>query len=177
MTIDVLAAAPFVESRNIGPRQKRPTLITISLSDTTSDAGAALGVANYQHYSSSCHQTKHYIVDESQVIRAIDPLFSGACSPTRSLQVFICAQPTFAMDDWVNTSGGDALMLAADLVGELCVQFRIRPYPLNFREQLRWTLRPTRRRGGIDFQIPGCWPRPLFMQKVHASISAKKKRR
>lgn len=163
---------PFVEARNVGTSQK-PTAIVLSLSSTTSDRGAALGIANYHHSVSAPLVSHHYIVDEAETYRCIPHDVAAYNSPNRSLSVLICAQPHEYEPLWENSSASLVMYRAADLVAELILAHKIQARYLDAEMEEKWKSHKWRRRGGLIVRAIGTWPYEAFLDDVKANIQKK----
>ena len=157
--------APFVEARNIGPSQ-RPTAIVLKLSMTTSDEGAALGIANYHHSPVAPPESHHYIVDEAKVYRCVPSDRQAYSSPTGALSVLICAQPHERVPLWEDATASLVMTRAAFLVGDLVLAHKIRLKYLDGDEEAKWRKHKWRRRGGLIVKAAGTWPYQAFLDDV-----------
>lgn len=170
-----LPNVPFVQARHIGKEQK-PTAIVISLSSTTSDEGAALGLANNLHSSLAPHNSYHYIVDEAQVYRCVPDNRAAYKAPYRSLNVLICAEfrsDLAAWHFWEDNPSVRALHRAEELVADLTLAHKILPRYLDEDQELKWMNHRWRRRGGIIRRVVGAWPEASFLCDLQAQIISK----
>jgi hypothetical protein len=163
---------PFVEAYNRGTKH-RPTAIILKLSDTTSEKGAALGIANYQHKPNAPLTSHHYVVDEAEIYRCIPDNIGAHSWPHRAIVVLVCAQYKEHLVDWDTSLDVRSLHLAANLVGDLILAHKIKPRYLDYLARLKWEHRRWRRNGGISVQAPGAWPYEAFMIDVESRIKLK----
>lgn len=160
---------PFVESHHKGKKQ-RPSLIMLHLSETTSEKGAALGIANYWHQPFSPEDAAcHYVVDESAQFRCVPDKFQ--CGGSKGvLHITMCALPTTSELVWDGESYSNVLIRTADLVAQLCLAYKIHPRILDSEQFDRWFRFKSRRRSGIGIHLPGVWPRSRFLALVQERI-------
>lgn len=163
---------PFVEARNVGPKQK-PTSIVLSLSATTSEKGAALGIANYHHKMNAPTQSYHYILDSTDTFQCVPDEVMAYCSPYRSLNVLICAQPHEEVALWEDGSATRVMYRAADLIADLILGHKIRPRYLDEDAEHRWIRHKWRRNGGLIVRAIGTWPYESFLDDVKSRILIK----
>jgi N-acetylmuramoyl-L-alanine amidase CwlA len=154
---------PFIEARHKG-RKQRPKTIMIRLSETTSDRGAALGIANYWHSPSSPLESCHYVVDSELTFQCV-PVnrvsYSSKLVERGVVSVNVCAPPTFDVGFWKDQDYANVLDNAAKLVAYLCKTHNI---PVRGVDLL-----DTRRlfsRGGIMVNVRGAWPTNDFLLAV-----------
>lgn len=162
---------PFVEARNVGTLQK-PTAIVLSISFTTSEKGAALGIATYHHSSSAPAVSHHYIVDEADTYRCVPDDIAASQNPYKSLSVLLCTQPQSYTPYW-DDSVFKVLDRAADLVADLCLIYKIPVRYLDVELEKKWTHHKWRRRGGIIVRAVGTWPYDSFLAIVQANVHEK----
>lgn len=172
-TAAALLNIPFVEAQHVGGKQK-PTAIVISLSMTTSEKGAALGIANYQHRFDSPRKSAHYVVDEAVTYCCIPDNVAAYGNPHRTINVQICAQPHEDVPLWENGTAAPVMHRAAVLVADLMVLYKIRPKNLRGSSEERWFKHRWRRRGGLIIKVTGTWPYEVFLDDVKAEIAARK---
>lgn len=165
-------SVPYVEAQHKGSKQ-RPTAIVLSLSCTTSDKGAALGLANRFHKLNSPADSYHYFVDEASIFRGLFDNVAAYSSPFRSIDVHLAAQPTQNPLMWLEGDRANVLELAAELVADLMWAYKIKLRYLEGEGQSRWLKRKWRRRGGLILEIPGGWPKDEFLIKVNAYLAGK----
>jgi hypothetical protein len=165
-------SVPFVEARNVGTYQT-PTSIVLYISSTTSEKGAALGIANYHHSANAPLLSHHYIVDEAETYRCIPDNLAAYQSPHRSLSVLICAQPHEVVPLWDDATGHRVLYRTASLVADLILRHGIRPIYLDSDTEQRWMRHKWRRRGGLIVRVIGTWPYDSFLWDVKANVKAK----
>lgn len=144
---------PFVEAHVQGAG-KRPTTIELSLSQTTSDKGAALAIALSQHNAPVSFFD--YTVDDEQA-------FSCMREPSRTIKVLICAEPHEREPLWEEGVAKRVMYRTAQLVAELCWVYGIPPQYVV--KESRW-----RRRGGILLSVVGEWPSQSFISDVRSDI-------
>jgi hypothetical protein len=164
---------PFVEARHTGGKQ-RPTAIVISLSSTTSEKGAALGIANYQHRFDAPLKSYHYVVDEEQVFRCIPDNVAAYGNPYRAINVQICAQPHEDTPLWEDGCASPVMHRAAKLVADLILLHKIKPRYIRGQAEERWFNHRWRRRGGLIIKVLGTWPYESFLDDVNAELLARK---
>ena len=164
---------PFVEARHQSSKQ-RPTAIELSFSYTTSDEGAALGIAYAWHKSKTSYEPSHYVVDEAMVYRCVpDKIVAGIpeYSEPRAIRVQICAQPISGSQFWDDTEHAKVLHRAAKLLAELCWTHKIRTVFLDENGKDHWRAWRRRGRGGIFLRnyIPAeNFPAMTFLSDVEA---------
>lgn len=167
-----LPPIPLVEARNIGPKQK-PTAIHLTISQTTSDKGAALGVASYLHSFNAPARSHHFVVDEAITYRCVPTSHAAASFPYRSLSVHICAQPHEEWPMWEDATATRVMHRAADLVADLCLTHKIKPRYLDEGGLARWTKHRWRMNGGIMVRVLGTWPYEAFLGDVKSQMVIK----
>lgn len=159
---------PFVEARYSGGKQ-RPTVITLQPSFTTSEEGAALGLANMWHSPFSPDYSGHYTVDNAKIIRCVDDSVVSGFKEFQLdgiLRIFMCAEPASPTTFWNEVEHAQVLHTTATLVAELCRKHKIRPRYLDYQDLLHWGAWSTRRRGGIFVNASEDWPHELFLKDV-----------
>lgn len=154
---------PFVQAHHTGPKQ-RPTAIVIRTSFTTSDAGAALGIAYAWHDPTNRVDSCHYVIDEMQAFRCVPDRLASRSLYTlrfnkRAIVINVCHNPPVAPVDRVTH-------LAAKQVARLCRLHKIRPRLLDGDDQLRWIEHPWKHRGGIILATAGPFPTIEFFDLV-----------
>lgn len=159
---------PYVESRYKGGNQK-PTVIILAPSFTTSEDGAALGLATTWNSSSSPYRTSHYVVDNESIYRCTDdnvvagrPRFSYK----NALRITICAEPVSVSRFWDVNEHSKVLYKTASLVSDLSQIHNIRLRYLNEVDQRKWNKFKWRRRGGIILEVRNGWPEEFFLNAV-----------
>jgi N-acetylmuramoyl-L-alanine amidase. len=177
--------APFVEARNKGGKQ-RPTLIVLSSSWTTSDKGAALGIANTLHRSNSPEKSFHYVVDEESVFQCVwDHVVALHCGYDKgSIGIKMCDDPSLLLRRWSDKPHQKVLYRLAELTAQLCLAYGIPARFLTDEQLLKWSKRKWKSKGGIvtsaqmsrvfnlpDQQDPKEWSRYEFLYFVHEGIS------
>lgn len=164
---------PFVEARHQSSKQ-RPTAIELSFSYTTSDEGAALGIAYAWHKSKTSYEPSHYVVDEATVYRCVpDKIVAGIpeYSEPRAIRVQICAQPISGSQFWDDTEHAKVLHRAAKLLAELCWTHKIPIVFLNEDDKNRWRAWRRRGRGGIflrEYLPAENFPAMTFLSDIKA---------
>jgi hypothetical protein len=163
---------PFVEARNVGAKQ-RPTAILIRLSSTTSEKGAALGIANYHHKVGAPLESHHYIIDEVETYNCVPDKVQAYKSPHKSLSVLICAQPHEDVALWEDATARPVMYRAACLVANLIRIHNVRIRYLDEADQKRWLHHKWRRRGGLIVQVVGTWPYEAFLDDIRSHMERK----
>lgn len=158
---------PFVEACFVGSKH-RPTAIVLDLSMTTSDKGAALGVASNLHRPNGPSKSFHYLVDEAETYRGVWDNYATYGSPHRAISVLVCSQPVEQPSLWEENR--EVMNRAAYLVADLCLAHKIKPRYLHYENLERWLKRRSRRNGGIFVRAPGVWP-SFFFDKVTGHIN------
>jgi hypothetical protein len=172
MSKHALPVVPFVEARHIGSSQK-PTAIVLNLSSTTSDKGAALGIANYHHSVNAPLVSHHYIVDEAETYRCVPDNVAAYQSPYRSLSILICAQPSESISFWESAFPRRVLYRSASLVADLMLTHKIRSRYLDEGLERKWMRHKWSSRGGLIVQVMGKWPYEMFLWDVRRNLEAK----
>lgn len=168
----VLPAIPFVEADRVGGSQK-PTSIILKISSTTSDKGAALGVAQYQHQPRGPMLSFHYIVDNETTYNCVPVNVASYANPHRAISVLICAQPHEDEAMWEDATATPVLHRTADLVADLMLAYKIRPRYLTGEAEEKWFKHRWRHRGGLLVKIPGAWPYESFLLDVRSQMIIK----
>lgn len=168
-----LSDITFVEARNVGEKHK-PTAIVLKLSSTTSDKGAALGVAQYHHKPFAPHISFHFIVDNAETYRCVPTGLASYGSYHRALSVLICAQPHEEEAMWEDATAKPVLHRSAALVADLMLAYHIRPRYLKGDQIDRWRKHKWRRRGGLIVLVPGAWPYESFMADVKSQLELRR---
>lgn len=163
---------PFVEAYLMGSRQ-RPTAIVIDLSMTTSEKGAALGIATRLHHRNSPSNSYHYMVDEAEVYRGVWDDLAAYSSPHKALNILVCANPHEDVRMWEQQSEKAVLDRTAKLVADLILAYKIKPRYLDGDEWSRWMKRRSLRTGGIIVRVPGTWPKDYFLRQVKSQLAIK----
>lgn len=152
---------PYVEAFQQGGRQRHLSVIRVVPSETTSDTGAALGVAQRQHLSDAPHEAFHFTVDETRIYQCV-PIKTQAghfhCANKGEIGIKLCFDPPdvqYGWDDFQHTKLLDNLV---DLLALLTVQYKIRPRFLTQKEYDAWRFKSfkTRSSGGIFLDF-GVW--------------------
>lgn len=160
---------PFVQANFVGDKH-RPTALIIDLSETTSEKGAALGIANRLHKRNSPAKSHHYIVDEAETYRGVWDNHAAYNSPHRAISVLVCAQPVENVDMWEDSSSRPVLERTVDLVAKLLLAHKIRPRYLDADGETHWRKHRFRHRGGILINVRGAWPYEAFLSDVRSSM-------
>lgn len=168
---------PLVEARMVGGNQT-PTAIVVDISSTTSDKGAAFGIAKRLHRSDSPPVSHHYIVDEAVAYRCLPDHKAAYSAPYRSVKVLVCAEPREDLGLWSDASSEAVLSNAADLVAEIALAHKIRPRYLDQEAVVDWRKRRwSKRRGGIIIDVLGSWPHDSFLRDIQDRMVQKKAER
>ena len=170
MALRELTHIPLVEAHYVGGKQ-RPTAIVLSLSETTSDKGAALGIASYHHKANSPKRSHHFIIDEATTYRCVSASKTAVGLPRGALSVHVCAELHEYVPLWEEGTASLVMYRAATLVAELCKTYKIRPVYLDADQYKRWTRHPWRHRGGIYVDVRGTWPSQGFLDDVNAKLA------
>jgi N-acetylmuramoyl-L-alanine amidase CwlA len=153
---------PFVQAHHIGKKQ-RPTAIVLRTSFTTSDGGAAHGIAQAWHNSNNRIDSCHYVIDERQIIRCIPDNRASrsiyTSSYRKAITINVCYDPpSVPLDVIVNRT--------AKQVARLCKLHRIKLRLLTKEQELEWLNRPWKHRGGIILKTAGYFPSEKFFTRV-----------
>ena len=163
---------PYIEAHLKGGHQ-RPSAIVLTLSDTTSSSGAALGLANFWHKRNSKFDSCHYVVDESMTYQSIWDNQQACYSPKGAIAISLCARRTMEHLEWEGPgSRRDALERAAGLIAALCKAHKIRPRILSIKDYQKWSNFKTKRRGGIFITVEGVFSAPLLMALVEEHMKS-----
>lgn len=172
MARHVVPNYPFVQAKHVGDTQ-RPTAIVLSLSNTTSDRGSALAIANYHHGPVAPRKSYHYIVDEGKTYRCVPVNVAAYGNPYRAINVHICAQPHESVPMWEDGSATTVMYRAADLIADLMLAYRIPARNLTGAAEEKWRKHRWRRRGGLIVHVEGAWPYTSFLGDVKARMTIK----
>lgn len=164
---------PFVEARHVGASQK-PTAIVLKMSSTTSEKGAALGIAQYHHSLYAPLISYHYIIDEATTYRCVPSRVAAYGNPYRAINVLMCAQPQDYVPLWQDATASRVMHRTADLVADLMLAHKIRVRSLREDEAHRWWEHKWRRRGGLIVHPTGAWPYESFFLDVECQLVIKK---
>jgi hypothetical protein len=159
-----------------GSGKQKPTAIILSPSFTTSEKGAALGVAMTWHSPSSPRDSGHYTVDEVQRFRTLpDKMIAGHWQHTQknAIRIMVCAEPYSASTFWHDNIHLPVLHKTAELVAELTLAYNINVSYFTDGSFERWKKRSTRYRGGILVDTPEGWPWQRFYNEVMAQRALK----
>lgn len=159
---------PFVEARHMGSKQ-RPSAITLVLSGSTSDKGAALATATALHRPNAPTQSFHYFVDEDSVYQGMPVDRAPYNSPYRSIAILVCAEPQAQESDWDHGQLYSVERRTAELVAQLTLKHRIRTRHLEGDDLIKWSRRRWKRNGGILVRGVGAWPIETFLLDVRAN--------
>lgn len=154
----------FVEAFRIGKKQ-RPRSILLRITETTTDDGAALGMAVAWHRDVSSIPTCHYAVDLLRIINCVPDnriARNGADTMKHTVSIGLCAYPTTYEGLWTADRDTNCVLEnAAELVARLCITHKIPVRSLSSDELLK-----KRRSKGIATLIPGAWPEAYFLERV-----------
>jgi hypothetical protein len=175
MVKHALPDIPFVEASHVGGSQ-RPTAIVIKLSSTTSDRGAALGIAQNLHRSNAPHESYHYIVDNCTTYQGVPIRTASYSNPHQAISLLICAQPHEVEPMWEDATARLVMHRAAALVADLTLTYKIRPRYLQDEATAKWRKHRWRRRGGILINVPGTWPYESFLLDVRTQRAIREMR-
>lgn len=176
MTAQVSKRFPFIEARSKGGKQ-RPSVIVIRSSFTTSEEGAAFGLANWWHQASSPPDPCHYTVDEAVVYQCVpDKVIAGVQNGSTKgvISIGLCSEPLEFVEFWEHEPRMRAVERAADLVARLLMEYKIPAAYLDTAGVRKWRKLKLRYRGGIDVQITGAWPWAVFMSEVNTRMATLK---
>jgi hypothetical protein len=172
MARQVVPNYPYVQARNVGTNH-RPTAVVVSLSDTTSEKGAALAIAKYHNSPGAPHKSYHYVVDENSIYRCVPLNVAAYGNPNRAISVHICAQPQESLSLWDNGSEARVLHKAATLVADLMLTYRIPARNLVGAAEEKWFNHRWRMRGGLIVRAKGVWPYTSFLDDIKAQMVIK----
>lgn len=167
---------PYVEARFQFGKQK-PTAILLRGSFTTSDKGAALGVAQMWHSAPDPWKAGHYTVDEELRFRCVeDRVVAGTpeCADRGGIRIAVCAQPIGREIFWNEKFHSKVLNRTARLVAELSLVYKIPVRYLDEADIVKWHKHPWRKRGGIIIETPSGFPYESFLSEVGAQRALKK---
>lgn len=156
---------PWVEAAHRDGRQ-RPTAILLRTSWTTSDRGAANGIAQAWHKPSNKIDSCHYVVDDYQTIRCVpDKIHAYHTKPTEgtsinfkgAISINVCHNPPTAPRP-------EVIARVALLTARLCKLHRI---PVSIVEdEVHWLRHKWKSRGGIILKTVGEFPTNHFLNCV-----------
>lgn len=164
-----LPQVPFVEAIHKGKKQ-RPSAILLRSSFTTSQAGAALGVAKNWHQNHRRIESCHYVVDADKTFRCVwDNLESFHTQgfgedPRGIVSINVCHDPGRGEPSL------KVLSRVETLVAQLCLSHKIQPRYLEHDSYDKWCRRRWKRNGGIILNVAGEWPYFEFQQRVNDAI-------
>lgn len=168
---------PYVEARFQFGKQK-PTAILLRGSFTTSNKGAALGVAQMWHSAPDPWKAGHYTIDEELRFRCVeDHVVAGTqeCADRGGIRIAVCAEPVGREIFWNEKLHGLVLNKAARLVAELTLAHKIPVRYLDEQALAKWHKHPWRKRGGIFIEDPTTgFPYESFLSEVQAQRALKK---
>jgi hypothetical protein len=170
-----MPSIPYVESRFQFGKQK-PSAIILRGTFTTSDEGAALGLAQAWHKAPEPWASGHFTVDARKRFRCTpDRVIAGTpgCSDKGAVRIAICAEPFSGDIFWHEDTHLPVLFRAAELVAELTLAYKIPVRYLEVESLERWMKRPATRRGGIIVDTPEGWPYERFLSEVKAQRALK----
>ena len=142
-----------------------PRRIILRGTFTTSEKGAALGLAQAWHNSPEPWKSGHYTVDDETRFRCIpDRVIAGTkdCADKGAIRVAICAEPVNGHRFWDGTIHGRVLNRTAKLVAELTLAYNIPVRYINEDDRGYFSGR------GIYVDTPSGWPSEMFMTEVNA---------
>lgn len=168
-------SVPFVQARHVGTSQK-PTAIVLKMSSTTSERGAALGIARYHHSLNAPLCSYHYIIDEASIYRCVPAHVAAYGNAYRAINVLMCAQPHDYVPLWEDASASRVMYRTADLIADLMLAHHIRVRNLQDDDFYRWQSHRWRRRGGLIVRPTGAWPHEAFFSDVKSRLAAKTRR-
>jgi N-acetylmuramoyl-L-alanine amidase CwlA len=163
MSSTLTQAIPFIEASNSG-RKQRPKSVLIRLSETTSERGAALGIANNWHRNSSLMDSCHYVVDNELVYQCVPHnqiAYSSKFSSQGTISINVCAQPVFDPSFWLDPDYVTVLFRTAELTARLCNEYHIPVRYADLMQHRGWF-----RKGGIILAVKGGWPVERFLKAV-----------
>lgn len=166
---------PYVEPKWQGRRQ-RPSLIVLQSSMTTSDSGAAFGLA-MAHHKGYTPESFHFVVDEAVAIRSVDVKMEAeyAEDTRHTIGILLCDDPSGLPSRWEDQAHGLLLNKLAELVANLCIEHKIPARFLDSEGLDRWSKWRIKRRGGIvvnGFMAQTYWPSDYFLDLVEARVAA-----
>lgn len=171
-----LPTFPYVEARNKGGKQK-PTSIILTPSFTTSERGAALGLATRWSSSSDSNNVGHFVIDEATRYRCIDDDRIAGLPGNRTknaIRIVICAEPVSGSRFWdFQGEHYHVLRNTAELVAGLTLSYKI---PVSYFTEgsfARWEKRSWRHRGGIYVAEMNGWPWQEFINLVKLKTTLK----
>ena len=167
---------PYIEARNKFGRQK-PTAIIIKPSFTTSEKGAAYGIAYGWFLSNKPWWSGHYSIDARKTYRSvIDTVIAGTKEDhdRGGIRIAVCAEPLDRTVMWHPKEHKVVLHRLADLVADLVLCYGINLKELNAEETSCWRKRPSRRRGGLIIEETSGWDSEAFLNEVKHKIAMKK---
>lgn len=164
MSSTLMHTIPFIEARNHGGKQ-RPKSVLIRLSETTSDRGAALGIANNWHRNVSFMDSCHYVLDRELTFQCVPSNLIAYSTPYDSkgtISINVCSQPVFDATFWRDPDYEVMFDRTAALVAGLTSKHRIPVRYVDLTKHRGWF-----RKGGIILAVKGGWPADDFLTKVN----------
>lgn len=180
---------PYVEAKYKGGKQT-PTLIVMHSTVTTTVEGAALGVANMWHRSTSPMSSAHYVSDEAKTYQCVhDHIVAYHCGyNTNSIGIEMCDDPRNPKNRWNDAPHQKMFERAAQLAATLCLAYGIPARYLSDEELWRWGQNKKVSLGGITTHAqmtrvfkksthwdPGEWPKNEFIKRVNRIIDERTK--
>lgn len=157
----LLGSYPLVEAAHFRGRQ-RPSVIVIRTSWTTSDKGAANGIAQAWHAPNSRDDSCHYVVDDAQTIRCLPDKIEATYLPPRykgAITINMCYDPP-------KMPTLSSFNRASKLTARVCKAYHIPVRYLSDDMMHEWLDRKWRRRGGIILKTAGNFPSADFLASV-----------
>jgi hypothetical protein len=165
---------PYVQAHHVNSKH-RPTAIMLSLSWTTSDQKAALGIAGALHQVNAPVNSYHYMLDEAETYRGVWDNLGAAGTPHGALDVLMCGQPCEDVYGWADPPASRVYQRTVDLVADLVLAYGIKVRYLDEELEARWKKHRWRSRGGILLNVKGAWPHETFLSRVRLRIDQKSK--
>lgn len=165
MQSSLMRTIPYIEARlpsHLGKKQN-PKTISLQLSGTTADRGAALGIANYWNGSSSQLSYSHYVVDEELMFQCVPD--SRRLTERGIVRINVCGEPVTDGSLWTGTQKFDVFHNVVGLVAKLCWKYGIPAREIGLEEHRKFL-----GRGGIMFDIRGAWPREYFFAALQDQL-------
>lgn len=162
---------PFVESKTHGGKQK-PKVISLFPTNTNSNVGAALAVAQNWHRNGHHSWVGHYVVDEQQRFRCVrDNVIARSDGTIKGeIRIAVCAEPTSRTHFWSEDEHGDVLDRSAKLVAELSLAYRI-PIKVLGDEKFSGRTCKVLRPSGVYFYQMNNLPLERFLLEVETQRS------
>lgn len=164
MTSTLMQTIPFVEARHIGGKQ-RPKSILIRVSNTTSQTGAAFGIASAWHKVANNVDSCHYVVDEESTFQCVPDRIQAMAThygSKNTISINVCAQPASRATDWFDLEHNAVFERTAKLVADISDRYKIPVRDTNWITHHPWFFR-----GGIIVCVKGAWPTEQFLDEVN----------